>query len=58
MMDLGSRLPPAQHRRLAVRFRALAADATTWRAKEYLLGMADQCDALAEGRVDLAPPLR
>ena len=55
-MDLRSRLPPAQHRHLAARFRALAADATTSRARRYLLGMAEQCDALAEGRIDLAPP--
>jgi hypothetical protein len=54
-MDLGSRLPPVQHRRLAARFRALAAAATTPRTKAYLLAMAGHSDALAEGRLAVAP---
>jgi hypothetical protein len=56
-MDLGSRLPPVQHRRLAARFRALAAAATTPRTKAYLLAMARHSDALAEGRLAVAPPV-
>ena len=40
-MDLESRLSPVQHRHLAARYRALAAEATTARAREYLLAMAD-----------------
>ena len=55
-MDLRPRLPSVQHRRLAARYRALAANATTARARGYLLGMADECDALAERRIVIAPP--
>ena len=55
-MDVELRLPAGQQRRLAAHYRALAADATTLRARGYLLGMADHCDALAEGRIDLAEP--
>ena len=55
-MDPESRLSPVQHRHLAARYRALAAEATTARAREYLLAMAEQCDALAEGGIDLAAP--
>jgi hypothetical protein len=55
-MDLRPPLPHIEHRRLAARFRALAANVTTARARGYLLGMADECDALAEGRIVLARP--
>jgi hypothetical protein len=42
-------LSAAEHRQRSARFRALAADATTPRAKAYLLEMARQSDILAEG---------
>jgi hypothetical protein len=44
-----------EHRSRATRFRALAAAATTLRTKAYLLAMARHSDALAEGRLAVAP---
>jgi len=56
-MDLESRLSPIQHRHLAARYRALAADTTTAWARGHLLGMAAESDALAEGGIDPAAPM-
>jgi hypothetical protein len=53
-MDLEPRLSAQQQRHRAARFRALAANATTPRAKAYLLAQAGHSDALAAGRIDLA----
>ena len=56
-MDLESRLSPVQHRHLAARYRALAADTTTAWARGHLLGMAAASDALAKGGIDPAAAL-
>jgi hypothetical protein len=56
VVDGESRLSATEHRSRAARFRVLAAAATTARSKEYLLGMANQHDALAEGRIEIVPP--
>jgi hypothetical protein len=52
-MDLVPRLSAQQQQYRAARFRTLAANATTPRAKAYLLAQAGHCDALAAGRIDL-----
>jgi hypothetical protein len=48
-------LSTTEHCSRATRFRALAAAATTPRTKAYLLAMAGHSDALAEGRLAVAP---
>jgi hypothetical protein len=53
-MEPNPRIPPDQHRSRAARYRALAREVTTTRAREHLLGMARQSDALAKGGED--PP--
>ena len=40
-----------QYRSLAVRWRRLAADATTPRARNHLLTLARQCEFLADGGI-------
>ena len=55
-MDPELRLSPVQHRHLAARYRALAAEATTAWARGHLLGMAAASDALAKGGIDPAAP--
>ena len=40
-----------QYRSLAVRWRGLAADATTARARNHLLTLARQCEFLADGGI-------
>jgi hypothetical protein len=54
-MDLEPRLSGQQQRHRAAHFRTLAADATTSRARGYLIGMANQCDALAAGLLAVVP---
>jgi len=49
-MDGSSRISAREYRRLAERWRRLAADATTDRARTHLLALAQQCDYLAGGR--------
>ena len=46
-----------QHHHQAMRFRELAANATTARARKYLLEMAEQYDALAAGRITAVNPV-
>jgi hypothetical protein len=47
------RMSGAQYRNLAGRWRQLAADATTPRARDHLLTLARQCEFLALGGVRL-----
>ncbi len=54
-IDLGERVSASQQRSRAIRLRALAAEATTARAKEFLLAMARQSEGLAGDRVDEQP---
>jgi hypothetical protein len=46
-MTQSHRVPTAEYRRLALRWRRLAADATTERARTHLLSLASQCEFLA-----------
>ena len=48
-MDLSERPSAAGYRSLAVRWRQLAADATTPKARNHLLTLARQCEFLAGG---------
>jgi hypothetical protein len=48
-MDMGERLSARQYRSNAVRWRQLAAEATTPLARNHLLKLAQQCDFLAGG---------
>jgi hypothetical protein len=55
-MDLGERVSAEHYRRRAERLRALAADATTVRAKEHLLAQARDSAARATGHGIVARP--
>jgi hypothetical protein len=50
------RVTADQHRGRAARFRRLALETTTVRARKHLLDMARQCDARAEGGEDGPDP--
>jgi hypothetical protein len=56
-MDLGERVSAAGYRSRAARLRKLAAEATTARAKEYLLAEARQAEAHASGHGTVARPV-
>jgi hypothetical protein len=48
-MDGAARISKSEYQRLAERWRRLAADATTPRARDHLLTLARQCEFLALG---------
>jgi hypothetical protein len=48
-MDLSGRISSREYRRLATRWRQLAAEATTPKTRNHLLTLARQCEFLAGG---------
>jgi len=54
-MDVPARVSGAEYRRLAARWRRLAEDATTQKARNHLLGLARQCEFLGCGGIDRRP---